>query len=143
MTKETRYYILVADEKTWITSFTKNIFGFSERNQGNWNTSNVDDLVAFYCTVPIKKIIGFGKISGKFIDDEIFFPDEKLFKRGIYKYRINLENLFLANDWNDGLPRPKNIMMNVGRRVIKKQIFYNLIKSANKKWNLNPSKFIT
>jgi len=134
MQKNIRYYILVGDEKTWEVSFTENLFGFSEQSKGSWNTTNVNDYVAFYCTIPIKKIIGFGQITEKFIEDKIFFPDEKFFKRAVYKYRIKFEKLFVVADWKKGLPPPKNVMLNTGRRVVNEELFSELIKSAEKAW---------
>lgn len=80
---EIRYYVLVADEKTWNIALKQNIFGFSERSKGLWNTSNMGDYLAFYVTHPIKKVVGFGIIIEKFIDDKFIFPDEKTFKRAL------------------------------------------------------------
>ena len=120
---------MVADQKTWLKSFTRNIFGFKENTKGLWNTTNVGDFVSFYATSPIKKIIGFGKITKKFLDEELFFPDEILFKRPLWKYRVQFEVLRMIDDWNSGISPPKTIMLNVGRREINKDIFSEITKS--------------
>ena len=94
MMNKRRFYILVGDEKTWKTSLTKNIWGFSEKTKGLWNTSQIGDYLVFYVTSPVKKIIGFGNISEKFIDEALFWPDEKIFKRTLWKYRLRFDIFF-------------------------------------------------
>jgi hypothetical protein len=58
-----RCYILVVDKRTWEHSFLHNLWGFSERTTGLWNTSNVGDLAVFYVTSALSKVIGFGKVT--------------------------------------------------------------------------------
>ena len=76
-----RYYILVGDEGTWKIALQHLQWGFSQKNIGLWNTINEDEFVAFYVTKPIQKIIGFGKITEKFITKNIIWPDETFFKK--------------------------------------------------------------
>jgi hypothetical protein len=64
------------------------IWGFSDRTKGLWNTSRVGDFMAFYLTSPVSKVVGFDKLSEKFVDEKLIWPDEKLFRRPIWKYRI-------------------------------------------------------
>ena len=116
-------------QETWRKSFTKNIFGFKETTKGMWNITNVGDFVCFYATTPIKKIIGFGRVTRKFIDEELFFPDEILFKRLLWKYRIEFEVIRLIGDWASGISPPRTIMLNVGRSKIKKEIYSKMLKS--------------
>lgn len=137
MKSEIRCYILVSDEKTWNTALEKNIFGFSERSKGLWNTSNKGDYLAFYVTRPIKKIIGFGIITEKFIDDKLVFPDEKIFKRALWNRRIHFKTLHVSDDWSNGLSVPSEIILNVGRKVISRPTFVNFLKSGDSKWNTN------
>jgi hypothetical protein len=132
---EKRYYILIADEVTWKTAFNEKIFGFSEQSKGLWNTSKENEIVAFYATSPIKKIIGFGKITEKFIDEKIIFPDEKLFKRSMWKYRIKIELLYILKSFDEGIKIPSTIILNTARRAIPKKTFSLLIKEADSKWN--------
>ena len=122
-----RYYILVGDEHSWRKSLLKNIWGFPENSVGNWNTSQVGDYVAFYVTNPIKKVVGYGRIIKKYEDNEIFWPDEKLFNKVIWKYRIEFEKLGLVDNWSKGTPVPPNIMLNTGRKVISKELFCNML----------------
>lgn len=129
-----RYYILVGESEAWRIGLSMNIWGFSDSTKGLWNTSNIGDYVAFYVTAPIKRIIGFGKITEKFIDNEPTWYDEKLFKTSIWKYRIKFEKYHVIENWNNGIPVPPDVMLNVGRKVITKELFCRIIKKADMKW---------
>lgn len=76
-----------------------------ERTKGKWNASNIGDNVGFYVTSPIKRIIGFGKINEKFIDEKLIWPDEKLFNISIYKYSIKFNVYYLIGDWQKGIDK--------------------------------------
>jgi len=110
------------------------MWGFSETSKGLWNTTSVGDFVAFYAITPIKKIIGFGEIEKKVIDETIFWPDEKLFQRSIWKYRILFHVLHKIKNWNDGVKVSNHIMLNVGRKVVDRKTFSTLVKDADLKW---------
>ena len=127
-----RYYILVGDEGTWKIALQHLQWGFSQKNIGLWNTINEDEFVAFYVTKPIQKIIGFGKITEKFITKNIIWPDEKIFKKSLWGNRIRFEMLSGVKNWNDGIDPPINTMLNIGRKVIEKGVFEELIKNAEK-----------
>lgn len=129
-----RYYILVGDIRTWESAFSKNFWGFAEKSKGSWKTTDIGDFVLFYVTSPVMKIIGLGKIVEKFIDEDIFWPDEKIFKKSLWKYRLKFEPIYVVNDWKEGIERPKNIMLNQGRKVIDKDLFFDLVKKAELKW---------
>jgi len=132
---EPRYFILVGDQNTWKASFTENLWGFSSRTKGLWNTINVGDYVAFYVTSPIKRVIGFGSVKDKFLDKKLFWPDEKLFKKCLWGYRFRFEITFLVDDWNQGISIPQKIMLNQGRKLVTKDFFLLLLKTADLKWN--------
>lgn len=125
-----RYYILVGDERTWKVAIQNLQWGFSQKNIGLWNTINENEYVAFYVTKPIQKIIGFGKITEKFISKKIIWPDEKFFKRVLWENRIKFEMLSNIKNWDDGIDPPPNTMLNIGRKVIEKEVFEELIKNA-------------
>ena len=134
---DTRYYLLVGDEETWNISLKKNLWGFSQKTKGLWNTTNIGDYVGFYVTSPIKKIIGFGIIKNKFIGTDIVWKDEKLFERPFWNYRMEFDIIYVVDSWINGIKSPQGIMLNTGRRVLEKKIFFNLIKIAEKQWKVN------
>jgi hypothetical protein len=129
-----RHYILVGDADTWKVSLANNLWGFSDKSKGSWNTCKIGDYLAFYVTAPIKKIIGFGTIKNKFTDENIVWLDEKFFGRPIWKHKIEFEIICTISDWYTGIPVQKEIMLNVGRKVIGKDIFLYLLKQADLKW---------
>jgi hypothetical protein len=133
-TSKRRFYILTGDQETWNTSLQYKIWGFSERTRVLWNKSSTGDFAAFYVTSPVSKIIGFGKLTRKFIDEELTWPDEKLFKTPIWKYRIRFDILCLIDNWTNGISVPEHIMLNTGRKVVDKDTFSFILKRANKKW---------
>jgi len=140
---KSRHFILVGDESTWKVALEHTQWGFSEKNIGLWRTTNENDLILFYVTAPIKKIIGFGIITNKFINDDVFWPDEKLFKKSIWKYRIKFHITYLIKNWKHGIPIPTTIMLNIGRKVIEKEVYAKFLKDAEIKWrikNSNPDK---
>src|ERR1044071_9148743 len=110
--REPRYFILIGDEQAWRASLSRNIWGFPERSVGNWNTCQIGDFVAFYVTSPIKKVVGYGQIIKKFQSEEIFWPDEKFLNMAIWKYRVEFKKLVIIDDWHEGSPVPKGMMLN-------------------------------
>jgi rhamnogalacturonyl hydrolase YesR len=129
-----RFYILVGDKENWETSVKNKIWGFTEVSKGSWNTIEIDEIVAFYVTTPIKKIIGFGKVADKFIDEALIWNDEKRFKRSLWKYKINLEIIHLCQIWDDGISLGPEFFLNTPRKVINKQLFLELVNRADQKW---------
>jgi hypothetical protein len=130
-----RYYILIGDEKTWEIALQNLQWGFKKKNKGTWESTKKGELVAFYVTTPIQKIIGFGKISEKFTSKDLLWPDEKLFKIPIWENRVKFEIDSLVKNWNNGIKPPSGIMLNVGRKVINEEIFNSMLKESKKKWN--------
>ena len=122
-----RYYILVGDKESWIVSLSGNIWGFSQRSVGSWNSSRIGDYVAYYVTSPLKKVIGYGRITSKFVSEDLIWPDEITFRKPIWKFRIKFRRLHLLDDWEMGIPVPQNIMLNTGRKVIDKHMFFSII----------------
>lgn len=134
MLRKRRFYILVSAQRTWEISLSQKIFGFRTSTYGLWNTSKVGDFVAFYVTLPIKKIVGFGKITEKFVDDAIIWKDEEFFGKAIWKFRIKFEVIRMTKKWKNGVEPPPNLMLNTGRKVVDKKIFSDLVKDADSKW---------
>ena len=135
-----RYYILVGDNSSWKVALEHKQWGFTEKSIGLWNTIKEEEFVAFYVTKPIQKIVGFAKITDKFISNEIIWPDEKFFEKPMWANRIKFEILYTVKNWNEGVKPPPNIMLNVGRKVIEKKTFELLVADAKKKWNITSKK---
>lgn len=143
LSASTRYYILVGDEVTWKISLENKIWGFNEKTKGLWNKSNIGDYLAFYVILPIRKIIGFGRIKEKYIDESLIWYDEKIFNRSLWKYRISFDGQYTIKDWGNGIEVPHDIILNTGRKVVKEYTFKKLIANAEKKWNVNITNLLT
>ena len=62
----------------------------------------------------------------KFVSNDITWPDERIFAKSIWRYRIQFKKQLLINDWKNGARVPPNIMLNTGRKVVDKKIFFAL-----------------
>ena len=131
-----RYYILVGDDLAWKISLTKKVWGFTDKTKGSWNKSNYGDYIAFYVTQPLGKIVGFGKITDKYIDDQLVWHDEILFNKSIWKYKIRYDILYLVDQWDNGINPPLGIMLNTGRKVVDKSLFMKMVDDSENKWNI-------
>jgi hypothetical protein len=131
-----RFYLLIGDLETWEISLKNRIWGFKETTKGLWNKLQIGEYVGFYATKPLKKIIGFGKILNKYIEETIVWLDEKFFNKSLWKYRMRLEIMYVVNNWNDGIDIPL-MNLNTGRKVVSEDIFMALVKKADKKWKSN------
>jgi len=129
------FYILVGDEENWKVSIEKRLWGFTERTKGSWNTTKPNDLLAFYVTKPIKKIIGFGIVTNKSITEDLVWMDEKRFKRSLWKYKIHFNTFYSCNDWKEGINISPTMFLQVSRKVIDKSTFLALVHEADIKWN--------
>jgi predicted RNA-binding protein len=118
----------VGNRRTWNVSIDKNLWGFSEKTRGLWNTSKEGDFVVFYVTNPTKKIIGFGKFERKFIDNKKIWVEEKLVDESIWKYKIKLKIIYVNANWSNGVSLSKKIIVNTGRKKIDKGLFENLVQ---------------
>ena len=132
-----RHYLLIADERTWDIALKNNVFGFSEKGKGIWKTTQVGEYVGFYATSPIKKIIGFGKITNKFKDKKLIFPDELFHKKPLWTYRISIEPITIQKNKDDGISIPPDIILNVSRKVIPEKQFFSFVQKADSLWDTN------
>ena len=127
-------YVLIADEQSWKSSLKHNLWGLSEKTKGSWNTAQVGDWVAFYVTRPISRIMGFGKITKKFVDEDLVWPDEQIMRRSIWKYKLGLNVIYVLEEWENGVPVPSHILLNTGRKVLDRNTFISLAKTADRQW---------
>ena len=131
------FYILVGDKRTSKIAFTKNVWGFTKKTIKLWDAVEKGDNVCFYITKPIKKIVGFGKIEEKFESTEIFWPDEILFKKILWPYRLEFRPIIVINNWSEGLDPPPKVILNQGRKKIKEDVFAELLIQGEEKWKVN------
>ena len=94
-------------------------------------------------TSPVKKIVGFGRITEKFINDDIVWPDEFMFNRSMWKYKMKFEIIFKLNDSSAGVSVPATMILNQSRKVISKDLFFDLVKKSEEQWNVTIEEALT
>ena len=138
-----KYYILVGDEKTWQYAFKDNIWGFSPKTKGLWKTTFPGDIFAFYVIRPVKKIIGFGRLIEKFESHSLYWPDELLFKKIMWPFRLQLEIIHIIDNWEEGISIPSTFILNQGRKKVNESDFSKFVKNAEDKWKIRIPKILT
>ena len=137
MNLKNRTYILVGEKQNWKVALEKKIWGFQKKSKGLWNTTKENDLIAFYVTKPLKKIIGFGIVKNKFVDQKLVWNDEKFLNRAIWIYKVSFDIFYVCDKWKNGIFLPKKMFLQTSRRVIDKNFFIELVKLADSKWEMN------
>ena len=131
---ENRCYILVGEKQNWEVGLENQVWGFKKSAIGSWNTTQPKEFVAFYVTKPIQKIIGFGVVKEKFVDEKFLWNDEKLFRRSLWPYKLSIEPFYVCKNWERGISLPHDYFLQVSRRVVPKDFFFDLVKNADSKW---------
>lgn len=134
--KERRYFVLIGSAKNWKTSLNHNLWGFTEKSKGLWNKTNPKDLLAFYVTLPIGKVIGFGHVGKKFINDDLIWNDEKLFKNSIWKYKFEIIPSYICKNFEEGVELPY-MVLGTSRKAVNEETFASLVKGADSHFNTN------
>ena len=136
---ERRHFILVDTEENWKASLDHGLWGFIERGKGFWNKTNTGDYLIFYVMKPLKKIIGFGAVGEKLVNDDLIWNDEKLFKRSIRKFKFEIKPVYVCKNWDQGIELPPMLLM-MSRKLISKDLFFQIVKNADVSWNTDLKK---
>ena len=126
----------MGDENSWKIGLNNKIWGFKDTNFGLWNKTREGEFVIFYVTAPVSKIIGVGQVEKKYVEESIIWPEEKFANRSLWKHKFKLKILKTVS-YDKGIPKPNNLMLNVGRKVLEEDQFLLLLKEADKKWGSN------
>ena len=94
-----------------------------------------------YVKCYFKYTIGFGRLTNKYFDEQLIWPDEKSFGIAIWKYRMQIR---YQCHWSTiGMMEfPYRNTLCLTRKVIDKRTFYSILGRANKKWQKKVSKFL-
>lgn len=132
--EERRHFVLIGRHENWQVSLSNNLWGFTENSKGFWNKTNTGDLLAFYIMSPLRKVVGFGTVGKKFINEDLIWNDEKQFKRSLWKYKFEINPSYICEDWKRGIALP-SMSLGVSRKLVDKETFVNMVKNADKTWN--------
>ena len=123
-----RYYLLIGDPENWRISLSKKLWGFKQNTKGSWNKIEKNDVVVFYVTSPIQRVVGYGHITDKFVDDTLTWKDEILFERSIWRYKIKFDIIAEIEDWKKGIRLPPELVLLPSRKPITESLFNTIQK---------------
>jgi len=132
-----RFYFLVGNETNWEVAIKEQIWGFREISKGLWNTTNENEVLGYYVTKPLKRLIGFGVVQKKFLDEKLIWKEEKRTNKSIWKYKLKIKNLYVCKNWYKGIRISEPLFLASSRTVIPKDMFLNYLKKADHNWGTN------
>ncbi len=96
------YWLLLGTLENWKEAFQNgNIWGFTEKQQRNWNEMREGDKVLFYVIRPVSGVIGYGTVKTKFRQTQPLWSQEIKENRVIWPLRIefNVEYCLPSDKW--------------------------------------------
>lgn len=138
------FWLAVGAPENWETAFDYgNIWGLRLTQKFLWERIDEGDVVFFYSTRPIKKVIGYGTISSKFKQDKPLWPEELRKNKVIWPLRFQFDVVFRfrREEWRtSGITHP-DLMYRVrsGFQELGKEISTSLIEELNKSYKRTPA----
>lgn len=138
------FWLGVGSSKNWETAFNfGNIWGLRLSQKVLWEQIAEKDVIFFYATAPIKRIIGYGKISSKFKQDKPLWPEELRKNRVIWPLRFQFDVIyrFRKEEWQtSGITHPDLLYrVRSGFQGLSKEISGRLIEELNKSYKKAPA----
>jgi len=148
--KDLRFFIALGPWVNWEHSLNNPPFRWgvnpsTPSNVGVYNLLRPGDIVYYYTNqdkpTPFSKrgLFGVGKVSRVYEEEEeLYWPDEKLQNKIIYKHRFEIESIkFVQSDskmlpWIEGLPFTKGL-----NRIANNDNIKQLLENTEKIWNIN------
>ncbi|MDI6860350.1 MAG: EVE domain-containing protein, partial [Methanocellales archaeon] len=130
-------WLVVGRPENWETAFDLgNIWGLRQNQAYLWEALASGDVVFFYVTSPVSKIVGYGKILSKFKQDKPLWPEERTKRRVIWPLRFQFDTIlrFRREEWNRlGIIHPDlRYRVRSGFQRIGDDLAEVLIKEVNK-----------
>jgi hypothetical protein len=99
-------WLLIGIKKNWEKALTQPIpiWGLKTRNQSDFNSIKIGDLLWFYSTSPVKGVIGIGTVKDKYIDNVNLVWDEEVKSRNIIwplRFRIQVLKVLPVHRWKE------------------------------------------
>lgn len=139
-----KWLILCGNEESWDFALKNKVWGIRPNTNRIWNELSKGDIVFFYVTRSLKRIIGVGKVKEKLDprtnQPEIFFPDEVSSGQVIYPNRFEFETIYVwKNPLVEGISikgHKLSIMKGINR-ILDEQTIHELQRRAAVKWSVN------
>lgn len=138
------FWLAVGAPENWETAFNYgNTWGLRLTQKFLWEQISENDIIFFYATTPIKRIIGYGKISSKFKQDRPLWPEELRKNKVIWPLRFQFDVIFRfrKEEWKtSGITHPDLLYrVRSGFQGLSKEISDHLIEELNKSYEKTPA----
>jgi hypothetical protein len=99
-------WLLIGIKKNWEKALSQPVpvWGLKSRNQSDFDSMKIGDLLWFYSTSPVIGVIGFGTVKDKYIDSENLVWEEEIKNHKVIwplRFRIQVLKVLPAFNWND------------------------------------------
>jgi len=139
-----KWLILCGNEENWNVAIKNKVWGTKPLLRKLWSGLSKGDIIFFYVTRSIKRIVGVGIVKEK-LDPQTYepkplWPDEKNKDKVIYPYRFRFETIYLCKNLSlEGI----NIKgLKISRikgmsRILDKQSTLELHRLISTNWNVD------
>ena len=139
-----KWVILCGNKKNWNVATEYKIWGAKPTSQRLWNELSNGDIVFFYVTRTIKRIIGVGRVQEK-LDPQTYqpkplWPDEIRENKVIYPYRFRIEPIHICKTpFEEGIDiKGLKISKQMGMsRIVDREAINELYRRIKSSWNVD------
>ncbi len=131
----TNYWLVVGSKKNWDTAFQhRNIWGLRKTQCHLWEKISENDKLLFYTTVPVGGIIGYGRVSTKFIQDKPLWPDEVEKREVIWplRFEFDVEFCLPPDKWKSEKVVTKELFPRAGFQQISESLAVYILSNMHK-----------
>ena len=131
-------WVLSGNSVNWERAVGESVWGVTEKLRNEWERLSKNDDLIFYCSKPVKGIIGLAKAKNKFKQDKPLWEDEIREKRVIYPYRFDFEISYVLprNEWEKraiSIKRGLRVMRGMSR-ITNPDLLKQIYDEAREKW---------
>ena len=88
-------WLILGNRRNWELALRLNVWGFTSKQIALWRDIREGDIIFFYVTKPVKGVVGYGKVEGKFENYEPLWNDEKAANRVIWPLKVRFTVIHL------------------------------------------------
>ncbi|MEM7818142.1 MAG: EVE domain-containing protein [Candidatus Aenigmatarchaeota archaeon] len=137
-------WVFSGTKDNWEIALQKRKWGVKEKHRFLWEKIKPGDMVLFYVTSPISRIIGFGKVKETCEESSLLWPDEIKENNLKYPLRIIFEDIkcLKKENWGNGI-KPFDLEIRHGiNRVSDPYKFQKILNSLKQEMEKeNPMNF--
>lgn len=135
-------WLIAGKPENWETAFDYgNIWGLRQSQLHLWEKLRSDDVVIFYATSPVGRVIGYGKILSKFKQDKPLWPEERAENKVIWplRFQFDVTFRFRRDEWVSGATHPElRSRVRSGFQVLGDELSRAIIEDMNRLYREKP-----